>query len=101
MQVNRVIGGASVAIELTETELFAAYEEQQRLFDIESVRGEFDAMTDSDLLEAYGMTYEQLDPLVEEMAGDLRHNLHKEMTWEYALSEAIRATISRHSSAPG
>lgn len=101
MQVNRVIGGASIAIKLTEMELFAAYEEQQRLFDIESVRGEFDSMTDSDLLEAYGMTYEQLDSLVEKMAGDLRHNLHKEMSWEYALSEAIKATISRYRSSTG
>lgn len=101
MQVKRVIGGASVAIELTEMELFAAYEEQQHLFDIESVRGEFDSMADMDLLEAYGMTYEQLDPLVEEMTGNLRHNLHKEMSWEYALSEAIKATISRHRSSPG
>lgn len=96
MQVNRVIGGASVAIELTETELFAAYEEQQRLFDIESVRGEFDSMTDTDLLETYGMTYEQLDPLVEEMAGDLRQNLCKEMSWEYALDKAIKDTIKSH-----
>jgi hypothetical protein len=101
MQVNRVIGGAAVSIELTETELFAAYEEQQRLFDIESVRGKFDFMADTDLLEAYGMTYEQLDLLVEEMAGDLRHNLHKEMSWEYALSEAIKATISRHKLSSG
>ncbi len=101
MQVNRVIGGASVAIELSETELFAAYEEQQHLFDIESVRGVFDSMADSDLLEAYGMTYEQLDPLVEEMAIDLRHNLRKEMRWEYALSEAIEATINRHRASLG
>lgn len=101
MQVKRVIGGVPATIVLTGAELFAAYEEQQGLFDIEAVKGVFESMPDDNLLEAYGMTYEQLAPLVGEMAGDLRHNLRKEMTWEYALDKAIQDTIGRYRASPG
>lgn len=96
MQVKREIGGVSVAIQLTGEELFAAYQEQQNLFDIENIRQELEDQPDSELIQQYGLPLSALEPLVDEMAAKLRSNLDKEMSWDYALSNAIRSTAERH-----
>lgn len=96
MQVKRESGGVSVTIQLTGEELFAAYQEQQNLFDIENIRQEMEDQSDSELIQQYGLPLRALEPLMDEMAAKLRSNLDKEMSWDYALSDAIRSTAERH-----
>lgn len=96
MQVKRESGGVSVIVHLTSDELFAAYQEQQNLFDIENVHQELVDQPDSELIQQYGLPLSALEPLEDEMVAKLRSNLNKEMSWDYALSDAIRSTAERH-----
>ncbi len=98
VEVTREIGGQSVTIQLTEDELFFAYQEQQWLFDLESIRQELEAQPDEELAAQYGLTLSELEPLQREMAAKLRSCLNKEMSWDYALSEAIRSVAERYKS---
>ena len=78
-------------IELTPQELREAYEEMELHYDMDDVRTELDAFDEDDLKEYYGGTYEQLEPLIEEMAVRMRRYINKyDMHWDYARSEAIR-----------
>ena len=96
MQVKRNIGGLPVIVQLTREELFAAYQEQQRLLDIENIHGELELWPDSDLIEKYGLPLNELEPLEDEMAAELRSNINKEMLWVYALADAINSVVNRH-----
>lgn len=98
MQITRELGGLTVTVHLTGEELFAAYQEQQRLLDIENVHQELESQPDRELIHLYGFPLSVLEPLEDEMAAKLRSNLNKEMSWDYALSDAIRSTVERHKS---
>ncbi len=77
-------------IELTPNELYQAYEEQEHILDMEEVRFTLDCYDDDYLAEEYGMTREQLDELVSEMAYRMRKYMDKyEMSMEYAKNDAI------------
>lgn len=96
LQITRELGELAVTVRLTDAELFAAYQEQQNLFDIENVRQELEDQSDSELIAQYGFPLSVLETLEDEMAAKLRSNLNKEMSWEYALSDAIRSTAAQH-----
>ena len=96
MQVKRAFNGLSITVHLTDEELFAAYQEQQNLFDIENVHQELESQPDDELVERYGFPLSVLETLEDEMAAKLRSNLNKEMSWDYALSDAIRSVVERH-----
>ena len=96
MQIKRKLAGLTITMDLTGNELFGAYQEQQRLFDIENVHQELVDQPDSELIRQYGLPLGGLEPLEDEMAAKLRSNLDKEMSWDYALSDAIRSTAERH-----
>ena len=91
MQIKREFAGLTITIDLTDDELFEAYQMQQRLFDIESVYQELENLSDSELIKRYGLPMSALQPLEDAMAAVLRCNLNKEMSWDYALSSAIRS----------
>lgn len=99
MQIKRKIGRRTITVELTDDELFLAYQEQQRLFDVENIQQELENQEDVDLVARYGLTWSELEPLKEKMAADLRRNLNKEMSWDYALSEAIRSVVEHYKAA--
>lgn len=96
LQITRGLGGLTIAVHLTDEELFAAYQEQQNLFDIENVHQELESQPDCELINLYGFPLSVLGPLEDEMATKLRSNLSKEMSWDYALSDAIRSVVGRH-----
>ena len=96
MQIKRKLAWLTITMDLTGNELFGAYQEQQRLFDIENVHQELVDQPDSELIRQYGLPLGGLEPLEDEMAAKLRSNLDKEMSWDYALSDAIRSTAERH-----
>lgn len=99
MQIKRKISRRTITVELTAAELFSAYQEQQRLFDVENVQQELEEQADIDLVAQYGLTWSELEPLKEDMAAALRYNLNKEMSWDYALSEAIRSVVEHYKAA--
>lgn len=77
-------------ITLTPQELREAYEEMQHLYDEQDVRDELGAFDDEYMLEYYGGSREQLEPLVEEMAYRMRRYIDKyDMHWDAARSEVI------------
>lgn len=96
MQIKREFAGLTITIDLTDDELFEAYQMQRRLFDIEGVHQELKSQPDSELIQQYGLPLRALEPFEDEMAAKLRSNLNKEMSWGYALSDAIRSTAERH-----
>lgn len=98
MELIREIGGQMVTIHLTQDELFLAYQEQQSLFDMESIRQEIEAQPDEELVARYGLTLSELEPLMGAMAAKLRSCLNKEMSWDYALSKAICSVAEQHKS---
>ena len=59
MKIERIINGETVTIELTESEMWDAYREQEHIFDMEDVRSWFDEMDDDSLPES--LTDEQVD----------------------------------------
>lgn len=93
MEITREICGQHITIQLTEDELFLAYQEQQSLLDLESIRQELEAQPDEELAAQYGLTLSELEPLQGAMAAKLRNCLNKEMSWDYALSEAIHSVV--------
>ena len=53
MQIKRKLAGLTITMDLTGNELFGAYQEQQRLFDIENVHQELVDQPDSELIRQY------------------------------------------------
>lgn len=90
MTIRREIDGKEVQIELSARELSEAYLEQEHEYDIEDVQNRFDDMEDEEFAE-HGMTREEAESHISEIAYNKRRNMDKyEMSWEYALDEAIR-----------
>lgn len=86
-------------IELTPNELFQAYEEQEHAFDKGDVESELDCFDDDYLIENYGMTREQIDVFIDEMAYRMRRYMDKyDMSFEYARDEAIRDVAKEYKS---
>lgn len=78
-------------IELTSDELYQAYEEKQHLYDMMDIEFELDVYDDDELVEQYGMTREQLNKLVSEMAYRMRKYIDKyDMDFEDARVDAIK-----------
>lgn len=97
MKISREIGGVVHEIELTDRELYAAYEEQEHIFDREDVREVFDNMTDKDVLDTYGITASEASSLIEAMAYEKRRQIDKYGTeWFEARDDAIREIIDRY-----
>lgn len=83
------------AIELTEQEVFSAYEEQENIYDMENVRENMETYLD---LGSY-LKLKENQEFIEEAAYLLRTYLDKNsMDYEFAIAEAIKdAEESIHS----
>lgn len=96
MTIARMINGKLVPITLTDSELYEAYAEQQFLFDRMDCEDMCVGLDDEELVECYGVTGEQFESLLDEMATEKRRNMDKyDMSWDFARDEAIRETIRR------
>ena len=87
MIINRVINGESVNIELTAYELRDAYYEQQGIYD----RGDVESRID-DYIEEHddeGITREQLEPLIPEIAERYRKKICDAYDWWDVVDGAI------------
>lgn len=76
MKIGREINGIEYEFELTDNELFNAFEEQEHKFDTENVKNRF------------------IDVISDELAGDLAYEVRRQMdkydlSFDYAFGEAI------------
>ena len=87
MTIKRVIGGREFEIKLSEQELYAAYCEQEREFDVQSCNDYYDCMYwDEDWYDDKTVRKN----IIEEATMNLRKNIDKyEMSFDYAIAEAF------------
>ena len=68
MTIKRVINGVETEIELTDRELWRAFEEEQHKCDLSDIDSAFEDLTDDELIEDYGKARGELEELMEAMA---------------------------------
>lgn len=96
MTVTREINGSTVEIQLTDHELYLAFEEQQHTYDCYDCEDLIDGLSEEEVQECYGVSPGQFKALVDEMATEKRRNMDKyDMSWDYARDEAVRTVIDR------
>ena len=93
MKIKRTVGGKEVEFELTDSELFNAFVEQQRRFD----RSDCEDYLDNYYSDApwYGtLEKSRRETLIEEAAHKLRRNIDRDdISFEYALQFAFDDAI--------
>lgn len=100
MTIKREIDGKQYEFQLTDTELYLAFSEQQFQYDQDDVRDVLWAFDDDDLSESYGVTRAEFESLVGEMAVEMRRNIDKyDMSWQYARDEAVSEITRRYKEA--
>lgn len=99
MKIKREIDKATVEIELTEDELYNAYREQSFLFDKEDAAQQLaDGWSDDELMDDYGLTRDEAEALVDDMAYRYRHIINKYGALrEYALYTGVKEVLGEHS----
>lgn len=81
--------------ELSEKELFQAYEEQEHLFDKEAILSEL-KWYDDVIFEEYGLSRKQAYEFVDDMAYEYRLNVDKYgMDHEHAVPDAIKTILNK------
>ena len=94
MKIKRTIDGKEFEFELTPSELYDAFAEQQFQYDLSIVRYYFEDYSDDDIKEAYGRTRKELEACFKDIAVELRRNMDKyEMSLEYALPTAVNEVV--------
>ena len=92
MKIVREIEGVKHEFELSNNELFLAYQEQEHLFDQEDV--ETECMDEDELMDNYGLTMDEGMALASDMAYDMRHEMDKHgYSVEDARMMAIRKAL--------
>lgn len=82
MKIIRTVNGQEMTFELTDIELFNAYEEKQRMYDVEDV----EIVAESEDIE---LTNEQ----IQEAAEWYRHYRANSESWTYSVREAITRVL--------
>lgn len=102
MKIKREINEETIEIELTEDELYNAYNEQKFLFDKEDVEQQLvDGYSDADLMEDYGLTRDEAEALTDDMAYRYQHIINKYGAQrEYALCTAVKEVLAENSKKP-
>ena len=96
MKIMREINGKMVEIKLTGNELYAAYVEQERIYDEADVVAWFDSFDDDELEDMYGMTWDQIEEKVPDIASEMRRNIDKyDMKWQDARDAAVAEKLCR------
>lgn len=97
MKIRRYVNCIGMEFELTYNELMEAHSEWQESCDREDILNAFEDMTDDDLMEVYGKTREEIEPLVGQMARRYRKYMNKySEDWLYQRDEAIFDVLSEH-----
>ena len=96
MKIKRKIDGKEFEFELTNDELWNAYEEQQHKYDLDDVDTQFCFYTDEELMNTYHKTREEIKKLYPDIAYEMRRLMDKyDVDMEYARDEAIDYVLLR------
>lgn len=90
MTIIRTINGVETEIELTAAELWEAYVEEQHECDLSDIDCAFEDMDDDELMEIYGATMEEIEPLKDAMAYRYRRYRDEDEMWVEDRDYAIR-----------
>lgn len=93
MKVMRYVNGAEVEFELTYAELHEAHNVWQESCDREDILNAFEDMTDNDLMETYGKTREEIEPLVNKMVWLYRKYMDNCDDWILRRDNAIEDVL--------
>jgi len=94
MTIHRVIHNKTYDFELTPTELFQAFEEQEHIFDVHDCEDVICGWDDGLVMECFGVHIDQFKELIDEMAWEKRRNQTRyDMSWDSARDEAIEAVL--------
>lgn len=100
MYIEREIGGVMRKLELTNSELYRAFEEQQFLYDRSDMEDYIDQctgygeMTDAEFKGEYGITIDEARENVDSMAVEMRRLIYKyDNDWDYARGEAFTTIV--------
>ena len=72
MTIKRVLYNMEVELKLTDLELWEAYVEEQHKCDLSDIDNAFEDMDNDELMEIYGATKEEIEPLKDAMASRYR-----------------------------
>lgn len=96
MKITRIIDGSTYETELTSSELFEAFREQEFQFDRNDIEDMFNSFSDEELEIEYDMSRKELELLFDDMAMEMRRNMDKYgMSWDYARDDAISTVLYR------
>ena len=96
MKIKRKIDGKEFEFELTDDELWHAYDELQHKFDLDAVDTQFCFYTDEELMNTYQKTREEIRKLYPDIAYEMRRLMDKyDVDMEYARDEAIDYVLLR------
>ncbi len=96
MKIKREVNGVPMEFELTDDELWSAFQEKERQFDRQDIEDAICDLEDEDVDDLYGVSREVLESLFDQMASKKRRYQDEYgMTWTEARDEAIRDVV-RH-----
>lgn len=96
MKIKREVGSIPMEFELTDDELWSAFQEKERQFDRQDIEDAIDDLEDEDIEDLYSVSREVLESLFDQMASKKRRYQDEYgMMWTEARDEAIRDVV-RH-----
>lgn len=97
MTIKRIVNGTEMEFELTQQEMFNAYEERQHYYDVQDVDFYLGSMEDEELMENYGLTREEVKAKYDEIAYTMREYIDRsnDDSWCYARDYAIDDVIGK------
>jgi hypothetical protein len=100
MTIKRTVNGVEMEFELTDRELFDAYEEQQHKFDIQDIDGFFCCYDNDECIREYGFSRAEIETMYEDMADRMRRYIDKyDCSWDYSRDTAIQEILNERKTA--
>lgn len=96
MKIKRTVNGIQYEFELSATELWTAYEEEQHNFDTQDILDLIEGLDSDEVRSVYGIGKREFRKRASEFAYEMRRMMDKyECSWEYARDEAVRGCLRR------
>ena len=97
MQITREVNGKPQTFELTATELYNAYKEQQHRFDRNDIEDLICGLSNDEVTESYGVDKQVFTSKIDDIANEMRRNIDKyDISWSDARYEAVLEVFGRH-----
>ena len=100
MTIKRLVNGEVMEFELTQLEMYDAYEEQQHKFDIQDIDGFFCSYDNDECIQEYGFSRTEIETIYEDMADRMRRYIDKyDCSWDYSRDTAIQEILNERKTA--